>query len=182
MLDATETERAVLVSVSRSALTGRSCVPARHPSPVSQERCSSARAFPPLPGRAISSRTPSTSRLDTDDGWAKYNRHYWLEHYVEFLEYFFGKIFSEPHSTKQIEDCVGWGLEIAPETLIGPRGARALKARARDVCDRVRCPVLVIHGDEDALHPLARDALARQPAAGSSRSKAPGTARTCATQ
>ena len=34
-----------------------------------------------------------------------------------FLEYFFAQMFNEPHSTKQIEDCVGWGLETDPETL-----------------------------------------------------------------
>ena len=31
--------------------------------------------------------------------------------YRGFLEFFFGKCFNEPHSTKQIEDCVNWGLE-----------------------------------------------------------------------
>ncbi len=54
---------------------------------------------------------PWEDELDTDEGWAKYNRHYWLRDYRGFVEFFFGKIFREPHSTKQIEDCVGWGLE-----------------------------------------------------------------------
>ena len=27
-------------------------------------------------------------------------------------------MFTEPHSTKQIEDCVGWGHEIGAETLV----------------------------------------------------------------
>ena len=26
--------------------------------------------------------------LDTDEGWAKYNRHYWLKDYRGFLEFF----------------------------------------------------------------------------------------------
>ena len=56
--------------------------------------------------------------LDTDEGWAKYNQHYWRRDYEGFLEFFFSKSFNEPHSTKQIEDCVGWGLETTPETLI----------------------------------------------------------------
>ena len=33
-----------------------------------------------------------------------------------FLEFFFAQMFTEPHSTKQIEDCVGWGLETDAET------------------------------------------------------------------
>ena len=49
--------------------------------------------------------------LDTDEGWAKYNRHYWLRDYHGFLEFFFSQMFTEPHSTKPIEDGVGWGLE-----------------------------------------------------------------------
>ena len=56
--------------------------------------------------------TPGTSELDTDEGWAKYNKHYWLRDYRGFLEFFFSQMFTEPHSTKPIEDCVGWGLEI----------------------------------------------------------------------
>src|SRR6185503_7793630 len=57
------------------------------------------------------------AELDTDEGWAKYNKHYWLRDYRGFLEFFFSRAFTEPHSTKPIEDCVGWGLETTPETL-----------------------------------------------------------------
>ncbi len=118
------------------------------------------RAVPLAPGHPERNVYSFEDRLDTDEGWAKYNRHYWLEHYEEFLEYFFGRMFSEPHSTKQIEDCVGWGLEIAPETLIESHEALELCGieRFRDICARVRCPVLVLHGDEDAIHPLAQGA------------------------
>ncbi len=56
--------------------------------------------------------------LDTTEGWAKYNRHYWPQDYRDFVEFFFAQMFSEPHSTKQIEDCVGWALETTQETLI----------------------------------------------------------------
>ena len=42
--------------------------------------------------------------LGTDEGWAKYNRCYWLRDYRGFLEFFFSRIFTEPHSTKAIED------------------------------------------------------------------------------
>ena len=55
--------------------------------------------------------------LDDYQGWAKYNRHYWLQDYRGFLEFFFAQVFPEPHSTKQIEDCVAWGLDTTPETL-----------------------------------------------------------------
>ena len=54
---------------------------------------------------------PSDVPLDTDEGWAKCNLHYWRRDYRGFLEFFFAQQIPEPHSTKQIEDCVQWGLE-----------------------------------------------------------------------
>ena len=117
-------------------------------------------------GRATS-RVPRTGRdvIDWDgpststEGWAKYNRHYWLEGgYDDFLEFFFGQMFSEPHSTKQIEDCVGWARETTPQTLVdttaGMHGCDGVACTPlEDVCARVSCPVLVVHGTEDAIRP-----------------------------
>ena len=65
----------------------------------------------PITGRGIHSWGVP---LDTEEGWAKYNRYYWLKDYQGFLEFFFSQMFNEPHSTKPIEDCVGWGLETSP--------------------------------------------------------------------
>jgi pimeloyl-ACP methyl ester carboxylesterase len=59
-----------------------------------------------LAARQVVSRW--NDELDTDDGWAKYNRWYWLRDYRGFLEFFFSRMFTEPHSTKPIET-VGWG-------------------------------------------------------------------------
>ncbi|MGZ4288865.1 MAG: alpha/beta fold hydrolase, partial [Solirubrobacteraceae bacterium] len=99
------------------------------------------------------------ARQATYDGWAKFNRHYWLEHYDDFLEFFFGRVFTEPHSTKQIEDCVGWGLETTPETLIAIQEAEQLGERqARDLARRVVCPVLVLHGSDDQIRARASGA------------------------
>jgi len=90
--------------------------------------------------------------LDTDEGWAKDNRHYWLRDYRGFLEFFFSQMFNEPHSTKPIEDCVGWGLETTAETLVATAiGAGLSEEAARELCGRVRCPVLVIQGTADEI-------------------------------
>ncbi len=64
--------------------------------------------------RTATSRTAFDEPYTSTEGWAKYNRHYWLDHYQDFLEFFFSQCFSEPHSTKQVEDAVGWGLETLP--------------------------------------------------------------------
>ena len=158
VLDATRTERAVVVGLSCGALWG-TLLAANHPDRVEGAVFigPAVPLAPPHPERAVHS---FHERLDTDEGWAKYNRHYWVEHYEEFLEYFLGRIFTEPHSTKQIEDCVGWGLELTPETLIATEEALSLCGLEsfRETCKRVRCPVLVLHGDEDAIRPLAQGA------------------------
>ena len=89
----------------------------------------------------------------SDDGWALENRHHWLRDWRRFSEFFFDEMLPEPHSTKQHEDCVEWSLEIGPETMLAGWGApadmRADPDKAADVCRRVRCPVLVINGDQD---------------------------------
>ncbi len=94
----------------------------------------------------------------------KYNRHYWLEHYRDFLEFFFAQVFTEPHSTKQIEDCVGWGLETTPETLIATDAGLGLdeEADVRKLAARIRCPVLVVHGSEDAIRSHSSGAAAAE--------------------
>jgi pimeloyl-ACP methyl ester carboxylesterase len=61
-------------------------------------------------------------------------------------------MFREPHSTKPAEDCVGWGLETTPETLVATeRGGKLGERETRELCRRVRCPVLVIQGTADAI-------------------------------
>ncbi|MET1009913.1 MAG: alpha/beta hydrolase [Gaiellaceae bacterium] len=156
VMDATGTESAVVVGLSCGALWG-SLLAADH-----SDRVAGAifigPAVPLAPGHPERNVHSFHEELDTDEGWAKYNRHYWLEHHREFLEYFFAQMFTEPHSTKQIEDCVAWGLEIAPETLIESSEALDLCSLEsfRDVCARIRCPVLVLHGDEDRIRPHAQ--------------------------
>ena len=97
-------------------------------------------------------RYPWDEVLDTDEGWAKDNRYYWRRDYRGFLEFFFSQMFTEPHSTKPIEDCIGWGLETTAETLAATEiGAGLDEDAARELCGRVRCPVLVIQGTADAI-------------------------------
>jgi pimeloyl-ACP methyl ester carboxylesterase len=158
VLDATATERAVVVGFSCAALWGI-LLAAEH-----AERVAGAAFVSP----AVSLAPPHPERQvyafeeprDTDEGWAKYNWHYWQRDYQGFLEFFAGTWFPEPHSTKQIEDGVGWGLETTPEVLADHDAGIHLTTGVafRELCARVRCPVLVLHGDRDLLHPHARGA------------------------
>ena len=89
---------------------------------------------------------------DEYDGWQKYNANYWRQDHRDFLQEFFGFMFPEPHSTKPIEDAVNWGLETTPEVLIATERAKGLEqAESVEIAKRIRCPVLVIHGDEDSI-------------------------------
>jgi pimeloyl-ACP methyl ester carboxylesterase len=98
--------------------------------------------------------------LDLEEGWSKFNRYSWRRDYRSFVEFFVGQIYTEPHSTKHFEDGVGWGLETTGETLTATIDAFANLGDAdtqtevlRGLCQNVQCPVLVIHGDEDAIAP-----------------------------
>lgn len=149
VMDATGTQRAVLVSLSLGAQ--RTLIAAAE----QPDRVSGLIFIGPgvplgegVPGRDV----PFDEPLDSEDGWSKYNRHFWRRDYRAFLEFFFSQCFTEPHSTKQIEDAVGWGLDTDPETLILIEVAGTLEADdARALCARIDRPTLVIQGDEDAI-------------------------------
>jgi len=113
---------------------------------------------PGIPGRSL-----AVGRFDepqaTYQGWGKYNLHHWLADHRDFLEFFFGEVYCEPHSTKQIEDTVGWGLDTTPATLVATALAPTLdRERCAALAARVRCPVLVVHGDTDRISSHARGA------------------------
>ena len=156
VMDATGTESALLVALSAGVFWG-TLLAADHPERVDGVVYIGP-AAPLAPGHPARTRYPFEERHETDDGWAKLNRHYWMKDYRGFLEFFFGRMFTEPHSTKQIEDCIGWGLDTDPETLIDVTRALAPPDDFRESCRRVRCPVMVIHGSEDAVRPHAAGA------------------------
>ena len=156
VLDATETPRAIIVGFSMGAQRAL-LLAANHP-----DRVEAAGFIGPSyqgGGEPISGRTVYEweDELDTDEGWAKYNKWYWQRDYRGFLEFFFSQVFTEPHSTKPIEDCVEWGLDTTGETLALTQLAPDLQPEElRELARRVRCPVLVIHGEADAIQSARR--------------------------
>jgi pimeloyl-ACP methyl ester carboxylesterase len=150
VMDATHTDRAVLVGLSAGVLWGM-LLAAEHP-----ERIAGAVFIAPAAPFGMHRarvQTPFDEPLESYEGWAKYNRHYWLENYRDFLEFFFSQVFTEPHSTKQLEDCVGWAMDTDMETILA--GFRGWGTKIIDpaevvaICPKVHCPVLVVHGTED---------------------------------
>ncbi|SOD98109.1 alpha/beta hydrolase [Blastococcus haudaquaticus] len=159
VLDATGTERAVLVGLSCGA-TWSVHVAAGHPDRVLGLFALAPSCGFPLPP-SKTTKHEWNARLDEYKGWERYNRHFWLEEdYDAFLRFFFDQMYGEPHSTKQIEDGLGWGREVSAETLVDTTAGRigcdgAVCVPVEPLCRRVRCPVVVVHGTRDRIRPHA---------------------------
>ncbi|HYT30640.1 MAG TPA: alpha/beta hydrolase, partial [Actinomycetota bacterium] len=159
VLDATGTDRAVIAGVSMGSGYALRLA-AEHPDRVLGAVFvgPSVGLSDPIPDRIT---YPFDEVLPTDEGWAKYNEHYWRRDWGGFAEFFFSQVFTEPHSTKPIEDCVGWALETDADTILTAERAPYLEAPAGhrrrlrpftlDLARQVRCPCLVIHGSGDAI-------------------------------
>ena len=160
VMDATEAGAAIVVGLSFGGLLA--CVlAAYYPERVKAAILAgtSASIGPGYPYMTLQHFTAKPERFE---GWDKYNREHWLADYPDFARHFVSNIFSEPHSTKQIED----GLEWANET-DGAVLARTVEARSipptfsvgDDMYRAICCPMLVIHGDNDQIQPHARGKL-----------------------
>jgi len=150
VMDETGTDVASIVSLSNGARWAL-LLAAKHPERV-RSAVFIAPGIPFAPWAPMIGAVKATFEEEFDDyfDWMKYNARYWKQDHRGFLEFFFGRMFPEPHSTKPIEDTVGWGLETTPEVLIATERARFMtEEQAYDLARRVRCPVLVIQGDED---------------------------------
>jgi pimeloyl-ACP methyl ester carboxylesterase/predicted glycosyltransferase len=167
VMDASGTERAVMVSLSRGAQFTLEL--AR----LAPERVAGAAFIGPMFPYTLSQWSLLLHpRLASRFGrpapvyrwWGRMNAVHWIQDYPGFSEWFISRCFPEPHSTKAIEDGVEWALDTDPETLIATVRGEWLRDRTtlRGLARNLECPVLVIHGDRDRITPL-RDgqALAR---------------------
>ena len=160
VLDATSTPRAVLVGLCFDGVWRSVRFAAEHP-----ERVLGVVAFavgvprltPPHPWWVQAGAT-FDEELPTYHGWAKMNRHHWRRDYADWSQFFFGEIVSEPHSTKVIEDAVGWALEGSGEVMAAENDVHFPFDRDAVVaiCRSVSCPMLLVHGSEDTCQPLDR--------------------------
>jgi pimeloyl-ACP methyl ester carboxylesterase len=162
VMDATGTASAALVGESCGALWG-TVLAAEFP-----ERVDSIVYI--CPAVALAPEHPERAKYSFDEdygpeagGWALYNRHAWLRDYPRFLEFFFAQCFNEPHSTKSIDDAIAWASETTPDVLVDTiLGLQLPRAEPfAETCSRVRCPTVVINGDQDLIRPQAQgEALA----------------------
>ena len=101
-------------------------------------------------------------RMKLSDALRKFNREYVARDQRGFLEWNYGTLdFPEPHSTRQVEDGVEWGMQTDAQTLVDSLVAIDIAdgavLRERDeilaYCSLIRCPVLVIQGEYDLTTP-----------------------------
>jgi pimeloyl-ACP methyl ester carboxylesterase/predicted glycosyltransferase len=155
VLDASDTERAVVVGFSCGG-TWAIHLAAAHP-----ERVRGVVAIAPACGVALVRPDLELARwhgvYDEPRGWQQYTRDNWLNGDLRaFREFYFSQMFSEPHSTKQIEDTLAWSADIDAQTLVDSTSARLgdhglTVEPIEDIAAKVTCPVHVIHGTADRL-------------------------------
>ena len=154
VMDATDTKEAIVVGYSAA---GQDAALLAYGYP---QRIRGAVFIGPVSpfGEPTPGRVPWDEKLASTEGWAKHNRHYWLSNYADWLSFFASKVVTEPHSTKQIEDIIEWGGETSAQILIAtyeceepPSNPLADPAKAKECYERITCPVLVIHGSNDAV-------------------------------
>jgi pimeloyl-ACP methyl ester carboxylesterase len=154
VLDACGVERAVVIGLSLGARYGLQLA---HHDP---ERVMglvligpALELAPPLAERAMILENLFEPLPPHPQGWVKYNVAYWHAEYRDFVEFFFGQAFSEPHSTKPWEDAAGWALETGPEVLEAEVRGRGLAISAQELLTGITCPTMVIHGTADRIQP-----------------------------
>jgi pimeloyl-ACP methyl ester carboxylesterase/predicted glycosyltransferase len=153
VLDATGTDRAVLVGWSRGGKW------AAYTASLYPRRVLGAALI--APGIPFTPHPRITAERFLGDhteaeGWDRFSLASWRRDWPGFAGFFFGQAFPESHSTKQIEDGIGWALETDPETIALTMAGRLDGALDPvEVVAAIERPVLVVHAEGDRINPYA---------------------------
>jgi pimeloyl-ACP methyl ester carboxylesterase/UDP:flavonoid glycosyltransferase YjiC (YdhE family) len=157
VLDATGTDAAILVGMSLGG--GLAAMLAAHHPKRTRAAILLGTTASIGPGHPHMAPEHFAAQRADFEGWNKYNRDYWLRDFPDFARFFLENVFSDPHSTKQLEDGIEWAAETDGPTLVHTAAARTI-APPFDVSEQmyrsIRCPLLVIHGTDDRIQPIGR--------------------------
>ena len=186
VLDAAGVADAACSSATARPRAPRCCSPSSTPSACAarsscRPRC---RSRPPLPERTGHS---FDAVLPEYEGWAKTNRHYWAQDFRGYLEFFFDRCFTEPHSTQADRGLGRAGRSRRRRRRWRSRSRRPDLDRADDrrpdgAACRARCSSPRATRDRADPRRPRRGLRRGRPAPSSSSSTASGTARTRATR
>ncbi len=141
VLDAAGADRLAVVGISATAMTALRLA-AEQPGRVSHVVIAGGYADAVIDDPKVAARVRAEgARMHAD--WPAY------------LDWFFNIVFTEPHSTKPYEDAVRFGWATSGEVVDWARNGW-LGSDVRELARQVKCPTLVIHGDDDRRVPHAR--------------------------
>ena len=148
ILDETGTNKAVLIGLSQSGATVCQYA-ADHPDRV-QAIVTIGTTSPLAPAieRDVSDVLGADER---PIGWAKDTPDYYRVDHEDFVRFFLNEVNSEPHSTKQLEDCVEWALDGDGHSLAMTLEAEPLINLNEETYRNVSCPSLIIHAENDEI-------------------------------
>jgi pimeloyl-ACP methyl ester carboxylesterase len=169
VLDETDTDRAVVVALSQASRWSLDLAANHGERVLGSVHIGPSLALADLSEERVTYQDPSYAAavelavsavpdggVDPPEHWAKATATHVRDHYEDFLWFFFGRCFTEPRSTKPIEDCITWGLETTPAVLAAEEEGEAVPSRdvVEGWCARVDTPTLVIHGEDDHISPV----------------------------
>jgi pimeloyl-ACP methyl ester carboxylesterase/predicted glycosyltransferase len=152
VLDATETETCIAVGLSMGGalVTNLAALHAERFDGIVPIAASSPWMVPNPNGEDITDSNPAEPGVPPV-GWEKFDPNYWLIDYPDFVDFFFDRVTSDPHSTKLFDDTRGWALETSG-TILNHTQTNAPSFDVDELEEKVRAidiPVLLIHGTGD---------------------------------
>lgn len=140
VLEAAGAERLAVVGISATAMTALRLA-AEHPDRVTHVVVAGGYGQSRIAGDEAIARARAASQRMRDD-------------FAGHLEAFFDLCFTEPHSSKPFEDGVRYGWATRGEVVDWARNGW-MDNDVLPLARTIRCPTLVIHGDEDKRVPYA---------------------------
>lgn len=124
VMDATGTDSAIFVGLSFGAML--TCVLAAYHADRVKAAILAGTAAIIGPGYPYMATEHFLAKSDRFEGWEKYNRAYWFANYPDFADHFVRNIFSDPHSTRQIEEGIEWANDTTGAVLAKTVEARTI--------------------------------------------------------
>lgn len=161
VLDATDTERAVVVAHCHANWWTFDLAMAHRDRVEALVMISPGLPYIGTPQQHWLDTAPNWDEvLDEPVGWDLFNRHTLTKEHRKWVEFFFGEQLVEPHSTKPFEDMVGWALESTGAVLADSEDGIEIDLPDRETFRRaiaeLDLPVLAIHGANDVCQSVTK--------------------------